>query len=256
MLLLAACGQQKPVCVCGSSTTASMLSCNTTTEHCEGGFTQIGHSDVLARGQNAGLAIAGHYAYVGSRTDGYHMNPGVQIIDIADPTNPMIAGVLGPPYEGVLGVAPLELRAVPDKNLLIVMNQVCDPSTNDCGYDLSMFPTTGGVAETANLKLYDISDPIHPKQVGLFDFGFDPQVYDNRSNPHEFFVWEDPLVPGRVIVYITALPGDPNLRAIDVTDPANPVVIATWDTFREMGLPRAFFESMHSLSISDDGKVA
>ncbi|MEO8701231.1 MAG: hypothetical protein ABI867_14365 [Kofleriaceae bacterium] len=257
VLAVAGCHQNEdPPCQCGTGTTPSDLSCNEVSNHCEGGFTVVGHSDLFGRGQNAALTIAGTTAYVGSRTDGFHQDPGVVILDIADPSNPTPVGMIGPPEEGVIGVSPVELRAVPNKNLLVVMNSVCDPGTNDCGFDLTLFPDTGGVAETANLKFYDITDPRTPRRVGIFDFGFHPHVGDVRSNPHEMFIWEDPVNVGRVLVYVTALPGDPNLRVIDVSDPANPTLIATWDTFQQTGLPRQFLESLHSLSVSPDGRTA
>ena len=39
-----------------------------------GFFQLVGHSPLLGRGMNAALAIAGHYAYIGSRTDAQFTN--------------------------------------------------------------------------------------------------------------------------------------------------------------------------------------
>ena len=39
---------------------------------------------------NAALAVHGDYAYVGSRTDGTHLNSGVLVVDVSDPASPEV----------------------------------------------------------------------------------------------------------------------------------------------------------------------
>src|SRR3954453_14306325 len=69
----------------------------------EGRFTLLGHEPLLSRGMNSALALAGHHAYVGSRTDGTHANAGVMVVDVADPRHPRLEGQIGPPEEANAG---------------------------------------------------------------------------------------------------------------------------------------------------------
>jgi hypothetical protein len=53
-----------------------------------GSLELIGHSPLLNRGMNAAPAVKGDYAYIGSRTDGTHLNAGVLVVDVSDPASP------------------------------------------------------------------------------------------------------------------------------------------------------------------------
>src|SRR5262245_25725929 len=109
-----------------------------------GAFHVVGHSDLGARGMNAALAIAGDTAYVGSRID----QVPIAIVDIADPAHPEVVGSIGPDQgEGLLQMSSRELRAVPDRDLLVVLNLQCSASLHGC-------VAAGG--EPENLKLFDI----------------------------------------------------------------------------------------------------
>ncbi|MGZ9222933.1 MAG: hypothetical protein ACXW4Q_12565 [Anaerolineales bacterium] len=55
-----------------------------------GSFELLGHSPLLQRGMNAGLAVYGNYAYAGSRTDGSHSDAGALVLDNSNPTNPQV----------------------------------------------------------------------------------------------------------------------------------------------------------------------
>jgi hypothetical protein len=48
---------------------------------------------------NSAPAIYEHYLYVGSRTDasGSHINPGVLVVDMEDPSSPEVVNEIGPP---------------------------------------------------------------------------------------------------------------------------------------------------------------
>src|SRR5687768_17376549 len=78
-----------------------------------------GTNDLMARGMNSAIALSGNYAYIGSRTDGSHANPGVLIVDISNPAAPRVVSSLGQ-GEASRGLSARELRAVPDKRLLVV----------------------------------------------------------------------------------------------------------------------------------------
>jgi hypothetical protein len=257
LIAIGAGGCKSDDCRCGTEWTPSALSCSAAAR-CEGAFELVGHSPLMNRGMNAGLAVVGDHAYVGSRADGFHEHAGVLIVDLADPAAPQVVGEIGRPDLGLEGVRAMELRAIPDKNLLAVMNIACSYGNGfelDCGFDLNRFPQTGGVAETSRLKLYDITDRVAPRLVGTYDFGYHPAVVDHATNPHEFFVWRDPLRPERVLLYVSALPGSPNLLVLDVTDPTAPALVLAWDSFEASQLPRAVGEGLHSVAVSDDGRT-
>src|SRR5687768_12219503 len=92
-------------------------------------FELVGHSDLGARGMNAALAVAGDIVYVGSRIDDTiaGRDAGVLIVDVSDPAAPEVVGSIGAPDEGLPGFSSRELRALPDRDLLIVLNLACSP---------------------------------------------------------------------------------------------------------------------------------
>lgn len=215
----------------------------------------VGHADLGARGMNAAIAVAGRYVYVGSRTDGdTHANAGVMIVDAQDPAHPVVVGQIGAPEESLLGMSSRELRAVPDKNLLIVLNTSCSTQLHSCQHLIQRYPTTGGAAETDNLRFYDISTPTAPKLVARHDFGTYPG--HESSKAHEFFLWRDPKNKDRILLFFST-PTTPSLTVLDVSDPKNVTVLATWDAHTDAALTdNAANAYLHSVSVSDDGNVA
>ncbi|MBI3660869.1 hypothetical protein HY230_10435 [Candidatus Acetothermia bacterium] len=221
----------------------------------------VGYNDLLARGMNAALAIAGNYVYVGSRTEGEtHQNAGVLIVDVSDPSRPKIVGQIKAPDEALLGMTSRELRAVPDKKLLIVLNFSCSTAIHACTRDKNRFPNTGGAAEKDNLKFYNLSDPVNPKLISTYDFGTFPGNTQNPAKPHEFFLWRDPKNSDRILLYFSTPGGPPALKVLDASDPKNITLVASWDAQVDGGLQEKRGDpdgaALHSLSVSDDGKIA
>jgi hypothetical protein len=243
-------------CRCGTAESASTLSCSAK-NLCEGNFEVVGSSDLGARGMNSAIALAGNYAYIGSRTEGVtHRDAGIMIVDISTPSAPHVVGEVGPPDSAVLGMSSRELRAVPSRNLLFVLNFACSGAVNDCSRDLNQFPTTGGVAETDNLKIFDITDPIHPALLSRYDFHNQPDSVPYVP-PHEFFLWQDPNDPNRTLLYVSHINGPPGLEVIDASVPTAPVKLTTWDVVidGQLNAPHTFTTSLHSASVSDDGRI-
>lgn len=221
-----------------------------------GALELVGHSDLQARGMNSALAIAGDYAYVGSRTDGVsHENAGVLIVDISDPASPSVVGSIGRPEQDLLGMTSRELRAVPDKNLLIVMNFACSIIHN-CRTSTSMYPDTGGVEEVENIKLYDISDPTMPMLINTYEFGTHPG--NELPSPHEFFLWRDPNDSDRLLLYVATPLGPPALQILDISDPQHITVLTTFDPEQDAGLEemRGPDALLHSVGTNAAGTVA
>jgi hypothetical protein len=157
---------------------------------------EVGHDDLGARGLNAGLALADHCAYVGSRGQGP-----IAIEDVSDPAHPRSAGSLpGRPL-----TTAREVRALPARKLLVVLN-----------YALGR----GGVNR---LDLYRWSDDCtHLAPSGTYDFGGRP--------PHEMFLWQA-TGGDRTLLFTTMFSGGAgDLQVIDATDPAAPRLAGTWSS--------------------------
>jgi len=204
-------------------------------------LTVVGHADLGARGMNAALAIAGDTAYVGSRTDGQP----ILIVDVSDPTAPAVVGELGQPEQARVGMSSRELRAVPDLNLLVVLNLECSPSLHGCA-------SSGD--EPENLKLYDITDRRAPVHLATYPI---IGTLSRPRSPHEMFLWRDPDQPGRVLVFVAAPPEADSYEVVDVSTPTAPVQVVTWDARTDGGLsPLGADNILHSVSATADGRTA
>jgi hypothetical protein len=202
-----------------------------------GSFELIGHSPLLQRGMNAAPAVYGNYVYVGSRTDGRHADAGVLVVDISNPTNPQIVHQIGPPEQGLIGQTSRELRVWPDQELLLVMNVDCEAVLHDCGQ-----PVT-----SPNIGIYDISsaNAAIPKLIVSYPLG---------RTPHEMFLWDDPRVPGRALLYLSIWGrAIDELIVLDVSQARNGLVqeVSAW--IAPFGAAR---DGLHSLSISVNGRRA
>jgi hypothetical protein len=202
-----------------------------------GSFELTGHTPLLNRGMNAALAVYGNYAYVGSRTDGSHPDAGVLVVDISNPVNPQDVYQIGPPEEGNLGQTSRELRVWPEQELLLVLNFDCEAALHDC--EQSSAPP--------NIRFYDISgeNAVAPKLIAMHLL---------PRTPHEFFLWDDPNVNGRALLYLSTpgIIGD-NLLVLDISQ-------ARGNMFQEVSnwsAPRGpLGGTLHSLGLSVDGKRA
>jgi hypothetical protein len=190
-----------------------------------GEFEIVAHHDLGARGMNAALAVAGTTVYVGSRID----SQGIAILDVSDPAAPTAVGEI----PGVVAMSSRELRAVPDLNLLVVLTIRCDPDLHGCSQ-------TGGVTEA--IQLWDIADRAAPVQVGNFPIlgsTFKPR------GPHEFYLRRE---ADRVLLFVASPPV--TLDVIDITDPATPTSIVSWNP---MIPAQGDDDILHSVSMSNDG---
>jgi len=202
-----------------------------------GSFELIGHTSLLNRGMNAAPAVYGNYAYVGSRTDGSHPDAGVLVVDISNPASPVVVYQIGPPEEGLLGQTSRELRVWPEQELLLVLNFDCAPGLHACKQP-SVPP---------NISCYDISgaNAAQPKLIA---------VHSLQRTPHEMFLWDDPNVDGRALLYLsTPARFSDNLLVIDISQAREGVFqeVSNW-----RGPLGEFRAELHSLSLSVDGRRA
>jgi hypothetical protein len=200
-----------------------------------GSFDMVGHTPLLHRGMNAALALYGQYAYVGSRTDGSHPNAGVLVVDIANPAHPEVVYQIGPPIEGNPGETSRELRVWPDQEVLLVLNFSCEPTIHGC---------TARERALPSIKFFDISgaSAAKPKLIA---------TYAPRRAPHEFFLWDDPNVAGRALLYL-AMEGssDATVVVLDISKARDGVLeeVSSWRADNA--------KDLHSLSLSVDGRRA
>lgn len=203
-------------------------------------LTIVGHSDLGARGMNAALAVAGDTVYVGSRVDA---RP-VLIVDVADPRRPTVVGELGLPDEGHPGLSSRELRAIPDLDLLVVLDLYCSPDLHGCG---------GVAPEPEGLRLYDIHDRRAPRLLARHVIAGD---FRHVRSPHELFLWRDPVDRARVLAFVTTPPGADSLEIVDLTDPTAPRRVLTWDPIADGGLPAGGGDDiLHSITVTADGRT-
>lgn len=200
-----------------------------------GSFDLVGHTPLLSRGMNAAFALYGHYAYVGSRTDGNYPNAGVLVVDISNPAHPEVVFQIGPPIEGNPGETSRELRVWPEQELLIVLNFSCERTIHGC---------IGGDQVLPSIKFFDISgaNAAKPKLIA---------TYSARRTPHEFFLWDDPNVDGRALLYLSMTGSrEATVVVLDISKARDGVLeeVSSWraDSARDL----------HSLSLSVDGRRA
>lgn len=211
-------------------------------------FELVGHEPLLARGMNAGLAVKGDYAYIGSRTDGQpqHRAPGILVADVSDPAAPRVVHEIGQPDAALVGETSRELRIWPQQNLLIVLNFGCSSAIHACA---------GGETLPSRITFFDISgaNAAEPKLVS---------TYRPSQTPHEFFLWVDPADPaGRALLFQSTPTSSMSRPSMIVTDlsraregvfPETPWV-ATFEggTFDSGELED---RRLHSMGVSTDGR--
>ena len=204
-----------------------------------GSFTQVGHNPLLGRGMNAAIAVHKRYVYVGSRTDGKNNNAnhgGIMIVDAQDPANPVLAGEMGPPEEGLPGESSRELRVWRSQNILIVVHTNCGGATaHVCS-----------VNSRSTMKFYDIGGANATNPVLL---------YKNTLDTHEFYIWEDPLNPRRALMFASSAGSQFQIYDLSNLLNADPATRAPVRTFNgPHGFGNSSGSGIHSFSVSNDGK--
>jgi hypothetical protein len=210
-------------------------------------FTLVGHNALFDRGENAAPALFDHYIYVGSRSDGSHLHSGVQIVDIADPANPVDIGEIPLPTTMTAGYTSRELRVWPQQKTLMVLYFGCSALIHAC-------PVSGsdtGEQPLKRIEFFDLSGVNAAAPVLV-------STYTPPATPHEMFLWADPQNSARALLYWTS-PNNSGLQLV-VTD------ISGWKTgvFTDLTFfsavtgysaaeQSAFDVRLHSLSISPDG---
>jgi hypothetical protein len=172
-------------------------------------FQLVGHDPLNNRGMNAAPAMFENYIYVGNRTDGSpnHTNPGILVVDVANPADPNIVGEIGRPNAGNQSETTRELRVWPQQKLLMSMNFGCSALIHACVSTSDVSSTV-----TPTIRFFDLSQT--PQQPPLIS------TYTPTRLPHEMFLWLDPARPGRALLFIstpTTSNTQPNMIITDIS---------------------------------------
>lgn len=208
-------------------------------------------------GQYAALAMAGDCAYIGRRnfnsTGQADDGLGVQIVDISNPAAPVYRGAI--PGTVFTDSTARELRAIAQYRLLIILNY----SKFTGGGVNNAAASTGGFNV---MQAYRINPDCSATHLADYDMG--------PLKPHEFYVWVDPKVAGRVIAYVSSPFGPGELEVLDfsscsavgasVPSGCAPSLLTIWDGAYPQPSTAAVSNSgignyVHSLAITPDGRT-
>lgn len=222
------------------------------------GVQQVGHLPTDG-GFNAGLAMHGRYAFLGSwghlaggqeaGGDGEGSCPshGVRVVDLVDPRNPRLAATFADAStEPGLAGSWTEKVAVRDLDTAEFSGTVAAVSFQNCRPD-----------GFRGFGVYDVTDPRNPQPLHL-EATEDPEEVDGQAGSHE--IWLDETDDGRAFVYTSELnrelrtaedveisadgavtggqpTDDPDFRIFEVTDPRNVTLVGQWGAWEELGVP-------------------
>jgi hypothetical protein len=180
----------------------------------------VGAYDPGTPGLNASVVGLDATAYLGSWGSEAHCDaPGVRIIDVHDPTAPRLEAIAAA-YPRTTAEHLAVLHAAGwgfDGTLLLAGIQRCAPVGGDEG----------------GLAVWDVTNPADPRELSYLGVGLRPR------GVHEFTVARNGQ---RLLAYLAVpnselLGGPGDLRVVDLSDPHNPVELASWGAGRATGLP-------------------
>jgi hypothetical protein len=215
------------------------------------GLKLVGKSDLGGKlagaGRVADVSAKGDYAYLTMFYEPTCGRGGVQIVNIADPANPKMAGYIPShtdTYSGE-GSQVISMNTASFKGeLLIYQNEWCPNTTNGVG----------------GVTLVDVSNPNSPKKLvegagdvtkkdGTQSNGV-PQTRANQT--HSAFAWKQKDAAGKETGKVFAVLVDdleePDVDVLDITNPAKPKLVSetNLDQFAQTGAGRPHGDSVFS----------
>ncbi|MGH9242734.1 MAG: LVIVD repeat-containing protein [Acidimicrobiales bacterium] len=168
------------------------------------GLELIGHTDLDGRGDAMGLAYSEGYLYVGHQG---HNGVATSVVDVHYPAAPRVARQI-PKEEGTHSA-----KAAVAGGLLVV------PCERDLVWQGPPFVTPVGGADRWNpgLRIYDLTEPAAPREVGFFP--------TPGTGVHRMTFTDPPYV------FMSASDDgytEQFLRIVDVSDPSNPKDAGRW----------------------------
>jgi hypothetical protein len=173
----------------------------------------VGHCGMDGRGDGVQVMVHRGHAFVG-----HSFNEGITIIDCRDPARPKVVNFLDCPPN----TRSLHLQIHGD--LLIAVNgpsvwsmeQFQDPANYFSGSLAEKLAATG-IEFAAGLRMYDVSNPAAPREVGFMPTG--------GFGPHR--VWYDGGKYAYASIHMDGYT-DHIFTAIDMSDPHKPEIIGKW----------------------------
>lgn len=186
-------------------------------------FTILGHVRLPGTSPDADVFFydhggAGKFAYVGTWSGPCSAN-GVKIVDVTDPANPTIAA-FAVPGPGV-STEDMVVERIGARDILAVGVQVC------------------GEGGRPGVALFDVTDPTRPTQLSFSHtplFGVHELDLVVRPDGRALALLAVPFVEFGTTYFGSGHGGD--FRIIEVTDPENPVKLASWRILADSTLPR------------------
>ncbi|HEU0318546.1 MAG TPA: hypothetical protein VFR49_14520, partial [Solirubrobacteraceae bacterium] len=164
---------------------------------------------------------------------------GIAVVDIGDPTHPRVVDTITAPDEGEPGLSSRELRVWHAQDLLVVLHFACEAPQTCLDY-----------GAPPDVRFYDVRGDLaaHPRLL---------HTYRPSRTPHEFFLREDPVRPGRALLYMSTLTasGGDDLLVADISRAREGVVaeVASWAA--NIPADDGGQVDLHSLSVSPDGRT-
>jgi len=230
----------------------------------------VGHDSIGGRGFNGDVWVHAGYAYVGHwgfqdwaiGNDRFCPEPpasGVAVIDARTPSSPRLVATLQNPAN----TSAEDIVAYRARYGAFAGRDIAAAGIQTCGsrFDLGI---------PRGLMLWDVTDPTHPVEVGIYDSGC------CTRGVHEFEIGHRADL-GRTFAYVSVpfseraeassptgtrdLLGRGDARIIDITDPAHPFDVSTFGIKKDLGLDPAAGQGCfaisygHGMTPSVDGKL-
>ena len=233
----------------------------------------VGHNDLGSRGFNAdvwvhkGFAYVGHWGFTdwasGSKTRfcPEFPNNGVTVVDARNPANPVVVSKLqnpkGTSAEDVV-VFTARFGPLAGRDIAAAGIQVCGASRLDASIP-------------RGLMLWDVTDAVHPVQVGFMNTGCCTRglhefEVEHRTDLRRTFAYA--TVPASEYPDATSpngfrdRQGRGDFRLIDITDPRHPFEVSDWGVVHDLGGPPTAGQGCdpdpifgHGAEPSADGKL-
>lgn len=180
---------------------------------------EIGFIDT--QGDSYGVAVNGSFAYV---ADGFG---GLRVIDVSNPSNPFEVGFALESgfWHGKIAIngSYAYVTSGGSQYFLRILN-VSNPAAP---YEVSLFGTDSGtygvaiddsyayLAVSTGLRIINVSNPTFPQEEGFIEIGG---------------IWAVDVAVKDIYAYLVDANGNGGLHIIDISDPANPEVVGSFDT--------------------------
>ena len=196
-------------------------------------LSQVAHVDP-GGGFNADVFTHGKFAYLASwglnvNTPAVCPSRGVRVYDLQDPRQPALVATFADALS-----EPALAGTWTEK---VIVRRVRTPSFKGDLAVTSVQHCLDGAFR--GFALYDVTDPSSPRRLALYatepETGGSHEIWLARKGRHAYVYTAIPFSELETSADGT-MPGRPDFRIIDVSDPRNPTVVGEWGAWQELGL--------------------